>query len=159
VMGRMTVDTAHNPGYAAGYLYNQVKPRLAMTTHMSYDSYSNPELLAQIRENWKGPFHFGAPDMIVVNMTQDKMWVREGVVSEYPNVSPPKFDMTAQGGLMIPPPKYTRSDIQQQSIRDAEIPPEKYYPEGYAPELLTEWPTKKPIFIPAEMMPGGEKED
>jgi ribonuclease Z len=159
VMGRMTVDTAHNPGYAAGYLYNQVKPRLAMTTHMSYDSYSNPELLAQVRQNWKGPFHFGAPDMIVVNMTQDKMWVREGVVSDYPNVSPPKFDMTAQGGLMIPPPKYSRSDIQQQSIRDAEIPPEEYYPEGYAPELLTEWPTKKPIFIPVEMMPGGEKED
>jgi ribonuclease Z len=158
VMGRMTVDTSHNPGYAAGYLYNQVKPRLAMTTHMSYDSYSNPELLAQIRENWKGPFHFGAPDMIVVNMTQDKMWVREGVVSEYPNVSPPKFDMAAQGGLMIPPPKYKRSDIQQQSIRDAEIPPEEYYPEGYAPDLLIEWPTEKPLFIPAEMMSGGKEE-
>lgn len=158
VMGRMTVDTSHNPGYAAGYLFNQVKPRLAMTTHMSYDSYSNPELLAQIRTNWKGPFHFGAPDMIVVNITQDKLWVREGVVSEYPNVSPPRFDIAAEGGLMIPPPKYKRSDIQQQSIRDAEIPPEKYYPEGYAPELLTEWPTEKPLFIPAEMMPGGKDE-
>lgn len=158
VMGRMTVDTSHNPGYAAGYLFNQVKPRLGMTTHMSFDSYSNPELLAQIRENWKGPFHFGAPDMIVVNMTQDKLWVREGVVSEYPNVSPPRFDIAAEGGLMIPPPKYKRSDIQQQSIRDAEIPPEKYYPEGYAPELLTEWPTDKPLFIPAEMMPGGKDE-
>jgi ribonuclease Z len=158
VMGRITVDTSHNPGYAAGYLFNEVKPRLAMTTHMSFDSYSNPELLAQIRENWKGPFHFGAPDMIVVNMTQDKMWVREGVVSEYPNVSPPRFDMAAQGGLMIPPPKYKRSDIQQQSIRDAEIPPEKYYPKGYEPELLFEWPTDKPLFIPAEMMPGGKEE-
>jgi ribonuclease Z len=158
VMGRITVDTAHNPGYAAGYLYNQVKPRLAMTTHMSYDSYSNPELFAQIRENWKGPFHFGAPDMIVVNMTKDKLWVREGVVSKYPNVSPPKFDMAEAGGLMIPPPKYKRSDIQQQSIRDAEIPPEKYYPKGYAPELLFEWPTDKPLFIPAEMMPGGKEE-
>jgi ribonuclease Z len=158
VMGRMTVDTSHNPGYAAGYLFNQVKPRLGMTTHMSFDSYSNPELLAQIREHWKGPFHFGAPDMIVVNMTRDKLWVREGVVAEYPNVSPPKFDMSAAGGLMIPPPKYKRSDIQQQSIRDAEIPPEKYYPEGYAPELLFEWPTDKPIFIPAEMMPGGKSE-
>jgi ribonuclease Z len=159
VMGRITVDTSHNPGYAAGYLFNQVKPRLAMTTHMSYDSYSNPELFAQIRQNWKGPFHFGAPDMIVVNMTKDKLWVREGVVAEYPNVSPPKFDMSAQGGLMIPPPKYTRSDIQQQSIRDAEIPPEKYYPEGYAPELLYEWPTKKPVFIPVEMMPGGKDKE
>ena len=157
VMGRMTVDTSHNPGYAAGYLYNQVKPRLAMTTHMSYDSYSNPELLAQIREHWKGPCQCGAPDMIVVNMTQDKLWVREGVVPKYPNVSPPRFDMTAEGGLMIPPPKFKRSDIQQQSIRDAEIPPDDYYPEGYAPERLVEWPTEKPLFIPAEMIPGGKE--
>ncbi len=49
--------------------------------------------------------------------------------------------------------------VAWQSIRDAEIPPEKYYPEGYQPELLFEWPTDKPLFIPAEMMPGAEKED
>ena len=158
VLGRMTVDTSHNPGYAAGYLFNQLKPRLAMTTHMSYDSYSNPELLAQIREHYKGPFHFGAPDMIVVNMTADKMWVREGVLSEYPNISPPKFDVEAMGGIMVPPAKYDRADIQQQSIRDAEIPPEDYYLEGYAPEMLTEWPSDKPIFIPKELIPGAEKD-
>jgi ribonuclease BN (tRNA processing enzyme) len=152
VMGRITVDTSHNPGYAAGYLFNEVKPRLGMTTHMSYDAYSNPELLAQIREKWKGPFHFGAPDMIVVNMTPDKIWVRDGVIAEYSNVAPPKFDIKAEGGLIIPPARYNRSDIQQQSIRDAEIPPENYYPEGYAPEPITEWPTDKPMFIPAEMM-------
>jgi ribonuclease BN (tRNA processing enzyme) len=152
VMGRITVDTSHNPGYAAGYLFNEIKPRLGMTTHMSFDAYSNPELLAQIREKWKGPFHFGAPDMIVVNMTPDKIWVRDGVIAEYSNVAPPKFDVKAEGGLIIPPAKYNRSDIQQQSIRDAEIPPENYYPEGYAPEPITEWPTDKPMFIPAEMM-------
>ena len=156
VMGRMTVDTSHNPGYAAGYLFNELKPRLAMTTHMSYDTYSNPELLAQIREKYKGPYHFGAPDMIVVNMTADKVWVREGVLPEYPSVAPPKFDLAASGGMLIPPPKYKRSDIQQQSIRDAEIPPEAYYPEGFAPERITEWPTEKPIFIPNEMMPTPE---
>jgi ribonuclease Z len=156
VMGRMTVDTSHNPGYAAGYLFDKLKPRLGMTTHMSYDSYSNPELLAQIREKWKGPFHFGAPDMIVVNMTKDKIWVRDGVLPDYSNVAPPKFDTKASGGLLIPAPKYSRSDIQQKSIRDAEIPPSKYYPKGYAPERITEWPTKKPIFIPEKMM-GGDK--
>ncbi len=158
VMGRMTVDTSHNPGYAAGYLFNQLKPRLAMTTHMSYDSYSNPELFAQIREHYQGPFHFGAPDMIVVNMTTDKLWVREGVLPEYPNVSPPKFDVSAMGGLLMPPAKFDRADIQQQSIRDAEIPPEDYYPDGYLPELITVWPTDKPIFIPKEMIPGADQE-
>ena len=90
--------------------------------------------------------------MIVVNMTKDKMWVRDGVLPEYSNIAPPKFDIEASGGLLIPPPKHSRSDIQQQEIRDAEIPPENYYPEGFAPEMLTEWPTKKPIFIPAEVI-------
>ncbi len=33
---------------------------------------------------WKGPFRFGAPDLVVVNMTKDKIWVREGVVPKYP---------------------------------------------------------------------------
>jgi ribonuclease Z len=154
LMGRMTVDTSHNPGYAAGYLFDQLKPRLGMTTHMSYDAYSNTELLAQIRNTWKGPFHFGAPDMIVVNMTADKIWVRDGVLPEYSNVAAPQFDTAAQGGLVVPVPKYDRSDIQQKSIRDAEIPPADYYPEGYAPELITEWPTDKPLFIPVE--PGAE---
>ena len=34
------------------------------------------ETVAQVREHWKGPFHFGAPDGIVANLTPDKVWVR-----------------------------------------------------------------------------------
>ncbi len=123
-----------------------------MTTHMSFDAYSNPELLAQIRHYWKGPFHFGAPDMIVVNMTRDKVWIRDGVLPEYSNVATPVFDTEETGGLLIPPPTFSRSDIQQQEIRDLEIPPALYYPEGYAPEFIQGWPTDKPLFIPNEMM-------
>jgi ribonuclease Z len=96
--------------------------------------------------------------MIVVNMTPDKIWVRDGVIAEYSNVAAPKFDIESPGGLTIPAARYNRSDIQQQSIRDAEISPKKYYPKGYAPEAILEWPTDKPIFIPAEVMKkdGGE---
>jgi ribonuclease Z len=54
--------------------------------------------------------------------------------------------------LLIPPPLHLRSDIQQQEIRDLEIPPSDYYPEGYKPELITEWPTDKPFFIPNEVL-------
>src|SRR5262245_21488371 len=36
LIGRATLDQAHNPGYAAGYLFNELKPRMAMTTHFSY---------------------------------------------------------------------------------------------------------------------------
>jgi ribonuclease Z len=156
-MVRTTVDMAHNPAYAAGYLYNQVKPRLAMGTHVSFDGYSAGEVIAEVREHWKGPFHFGAPDLVVVNMTKDKMWVRGGVVPEYPNMAPPKFDVAATGGLLVPGPEHRGQDVQEQSIRDAEISPDKYYSRGYQPELLQFWPSDKPIFLPENMVPEGFK--
>ena len=155
LIARNTIDMAHNPAYAAGYLYNQVKPRMAMATHVSYDSYVMPEIVAEVRENWKGPFQFGAPDMVVVNMTKDKVWVRDGVVPAYPNIAPPVFDIPADGGLVIPAPKNKRTDIQEQSIRDAEIDPNLYYPKGYRPELLEAWPSDKPVFLPQKMVPPG----
>ena len=155
VIGRVTVDLAHNPGYAAGYLFNKLMPRMAMTTHVEFDVYSNTELQAEIRNLWKGPFHLGAPDMVVVNLTRDKVWVREGVVPRYPSMSPPKFDIAAMGGLVIPAPRHKREDIQQQSIRDAQISPDDYYPKGYKPDLLEGWPTDKPVFIPKDKVPPG----
>lgn len=155
VIARATVDQAHNPAYAAGYLFNKLQPRMAMTTHMSFDPYSNAELLAEIRNQYSGPFHFGAPDMVVVNMTKDKIWVRDGIIPEYPSMSPPKFDIQGMGGLYIPAPLYTRQDVQDQSARDAEIAPDDYYPKGYKPELIEAWPTRKPVFIPMEHVPRG----
>lgn len=156
-IARNTIDIAHNPAYAAGYLYNKLKPRLAMTTHMSYDLYSNPEVYAEIRENWKGPFRFGAPDMVVVNMTKDQIWVRDGVVARYPGAAFPRFDMTTAGGVVVPAPKRKRKDIQEQSVRDAEIPPSAYYPAGYMPEMLPDWPTERPFLIPASQLPPAMK--
>ena len=155
LIARNTVDMAHNPGYAAGYLFDQVKPRMAMTTHVGFDEYSNAELLAEIRNVYKGPFHLGAPDMVVVNLTRDKVWVRDGVVPKYPSMAPPKFDIEAMGGLIVPAPRNTRATTQQQSIRDAEIPPDSYYPKGYKPELLEDWPTEKQVFIPMDKVPPG----
>ena len=146
LIARNTIDMAHNPAYAAGYLYDQVKPRMAIATHVSYDPYVMPEIVAEVREHWKGPFHFGAPDMVVVNLTKDKVWVRDGVVPLYPNNAPPQFDM-AQGGLIIPAPRNKRSDIQEQSIRDAQINPDLYYPEGYHPELIRTGHPTSPFFF------------
>jgi ribonuclease Z len=150
VIGRITLDQAHDSAYAAGYLYNQLKPRMAMGTHVSYDSYSNYELLAEVRENWKGSFQLGAPDGVVVNLTKDKVWVRDGVLPPYPNMAAPQFDMAqGGGGLIIPAPKNLRSDVQSQDIRDAEINPDLYFPKGYKPDLILDWPSPgKPIFIP-----------
>jgi ribonuclease BN (tRNA processing enzyme) len=158
-VGRYTIDTHHNPAYAAGYLANKVKPRLFLTTHMPFDPYLNEETVAEVREHWKGPYHFGAPDLIVVNVTKDQIWVRDGVVPDYPNITPPQAHQSIKkhGGLVVPMPQYQREDIQEPTIREAQIPPDEYYPEGYKPELMEQWPAEKPIFIPEDQVPHGMK--
>ncbi len=156
-LGRYTIDTHHNPAYAAGYLANLVKPRILLTTHMPFDPYLNEETVAEVREHWKGPYHFGAPDMIVVNMTKDKIWVRDGIIPDYPNIRAPNAEKSIEvhDGLVVPVPRNTREGIQEPTIREAQIPPEEYYPKGYKPELLEDWPAKKPLFIPQDQVPKG----
>ena len=36
---------------------------------------------------------------------------------------------------------------------DSEIPPSEYYPEGYHPELLEEWPAEGDLVVPVEIAP------
>jgi len=151
-LGRYTVDTHHTPGYAVGYLANEIKPRLLMTTHMSFDPYQNEEVTAEVRYHWKGPFHFGAPDGIVVNMTKDQIWVREGVLPDFPNNKAPQFNFD-NGQLVVPHPPTSREEIQEPFVREQEIDPKKYYPKGYHPELLTEWPVKGDLVVPLEGAP------
>ncbi len=155
-LGRYTVDTHHTPAYAAGYLANQIKPRMFMTTHMAFDPYQNEEAVAEIREHWKGPFHFGAPDGIVVHMTTDLVWVREGILPDYPNNRSPQFDFT-NGQLVVPLPPTSREEIQEPFVREQEIDPKKYYPEGYHPVLLEEWPVKTDLVVPLDGLPDSLK--
>ncbi len=151
-LARYTIDTHHTPGYASGYLANQVQPRLFMTTHMSYDPYVAEETVAEVREYWKGPYHFGAPDGIVVNVTKDQIWVREGVLPDFPNSKAPQQDFT-NGQLIVPKPPTSREEIQNQEIRDQQLDPDLYYPEGYKPELLEEWPVDSDLVVPVENLP------
>jgi hypothetical protein len=51
--------------------------------------------------------------------------------------------------LVFPAPKNLRSDVQSQDIRDLEINPDLYYPKGYHPDLILDWPSLgKPVFLP-----------
>jgi ribonuclease Z len=113
-LARYTIDTHHTPGYAAGYLANEVQPRLFMTTHMPLDPYLNEEAVAEVREHWDGPFHFGAPD----------------------------------GQLVVPHPPTSREEIQEPFVREQQIDPKKYYPKGYHPELLEDWPVEGDLAVP-----------
>ena len=129
IMARAALDMGGNPAYAAGYLYNQVKPRMAIGTHVDYDAYSFEEIVAQVREHWKGPFHIGAPDMVVVNVDKDWIWVRDGILPDFPSTRPPKFDNTAAPGLVIPVPRLLRKDAGAVDTRCADSA-ERVLPAG-----------------------------
>ena len=149
---RYTVDTHHTPGYAAGYMANLIQPRLFMTTHMPFDTYMNEETVAEVREHWKGPHHFGAPDGVVVNVTKDDIWVREGILPEFPNARAPQQDFS-NGAFVVPMPRKRREDLQDQGIRDSGVDPAEYYPEGYHPELLSQWPVDRDLAMPVDQLP------
>lgn len=151
-VGRYTIDTHHTPAYGAGYVANQVQPRLFMTTHMPFDPYLNEEAVAQVREHWKGPYHFGAPDGIVVNVTKEQIWVREGILPEFPNSRAPQFDLSG-GKLVVPHPPTSRREIQEPFVRQQEVDPREYYPKDYHPEVLEEWPVPGDLVVPLEALP------
>jgi hypothetical protein len=119
---------------------------------MPFDPYINEETVAEVREHWKGPFHFGAPDGIVVNVTKDDIWVREGILPDYPNSRAPQQDFSS-GQLVVPHPPTSREEIQEPFVREKEIAPERYYPEGYHPDLLTEWPVDDDLVVPVDQLP------
>jgi hypothetical protein len=128
-----------------------------MTTHMPFDPCLNEEAVAEVREHWDGPFHFGAPDGIVVNVTKEQIWVREGILPHYPNSRAPQFDFT-NGQLVVPHPPTSREEIQGPFVRDQQIDPDRYYSEGYHPELLEDWPVEGDLVVPVDQLPDSLKD-
>jgi len=55
--------------------------------------------------------------------------------------------------LIVPHPPKSREDIQEPFVREQQIVPDKYYPEGYKPELLEEWPVEGDLVVPLEFAP------
>ena len=92
-----------------------------------------------------------------MNVTADKVWVREGILPQYPNTRAPQFDLRDGHDFVVPHPRHARKDIQQKEIRDLEVNPDEYYPKGYKPQLLPEWPIKGDLVVPAEQMPESVK--
>ena len=137
-----TIDQAHSPHYAVGYMFNKIQPRLAMVTHMSYDEELIPEIIAGIRVHYSGLFQFGAPDVVVVNVTKDAVWTRKAAIPEAGNMARPSprdaiglFDLSPTNlEVRFPNPRHTVADMQEQDVRDREIDPKKYYP----PDLYRE---------------------
>ena len=123
-------------------MFNKIQPRLAMVTHMSYDEELIPEIIAGIRVHYSGLFQFGAPDVVVVNVTKDAVWTRKAAIPEAGNMARPSprdavglFDLSPTNlEVRFPNPRHTVADMQEPAVRDREIDPKKYYP----PDLYRE---------------------
>ena len=151
-LGRYTIDTHHTPGYAAGYLASKVQPRIFMTTHMPFDPYLNEEAVAEIRHHWTGPSTSERPTASWSTSPRRASGCVRGSFPTTRTARAPQFDFT-NGQLIVPHPPTSRAEIQEPFVREQQIDPKEYYPEGYHPELLEEWPVEGDLVIPLEALP------
>jgi ribonuclease Z len=149
-MGAMTIDNGHTPHYAVGYLANEIKPRLAMATHVSYDRELIGEMTAGVRMHYKGLFAYGI-DHTVVNVTKDRIWMREAALPATANTARPSLEWLLRNNFGGKPPSGTmhvRNAIlayQEQFVRDREIDPALFTPK----DQMREW--MRAARMPAEM--------
>jgi hypothetical protein len=129
VILNMTIDQAHSPHYAVGYMFNKIQPRLAMVTHVGFDEELVPEIIAGIRVHYSGLFQFSV---------RRRGWS----VTRWRAGCAPKPDMARPSprdaiGLFDLSPTNLKSDsriptsvadMQEPAVREREIDPKKYYP-------------------------------
>ena len=141
-----TVDNAHTPAYGLGYICKEAMPTLCVATHYSFDAIFNNETVAEVRHHWKGPFAFGAPDLVVFNVQGDgKVWWRDGVATESAQTPLPYFTSEM---ITYPAPRHQVYDVINETVEGNEIDPDLYYPDGHRPDLVRRWPITKDLTIP-----------
>jgi len=144
-MTEYTIDTYHTPYYAAGKLFSEVNPRLGMITHTNYEEELMGESVAEVRAHWEGMFIFGAPDVMVVNITKDSIWARKANIppgsasgSMDPRAMFPPGQLPEK--LRLPDPVRPREMQQEQFLRDMELDPDDFYPPDADRDISTQWP-------------------
>jgi ribonuclease Z len=148
LVGTTTIDAAHTPHYATGYMFKQVQPRLAMATHLASDEEMVPEMVAGIRTHWDGLFQFGAPDVVVVNVTKKAIWTRKAALPESTNFArPSRAEAIELFGLSLtnttinfPNARHNYPDLVGPVPRNTEYDPRLYYPPDVYRQPNGIWP-------------------
>ena len=165
VMLNNTIDQAHSVHYAVGYMFEQIQPRLAMVTHLSFDEELIPEIVAGIRHHYNGLFQFGAPDVVVVNVDKDSVWTRKAVIPDAGNMARPTPREAAQ--LYDLSPDEPVGDLPDAAAPGVRRPrpgglgpadrPEEVLPDGPLPRAGAELPRglhdRRPRGRPAQAAP------
>jgi ribonuclease Z len=154
-----TIDSWHTMYYAAGYLFEQVNPRIAAICHYeAAGGATDAEAIAEIRSHWKGLFMWGGPDVQILNVTEDAVWAREAALPEGVAVAsmdprvmmPPGVPMPDR--IEIPRPTMPREEQQEQFLRDMEIDPDLYYPDDVARPPTQTWPEEGFFIDPRKLL-------
>ncbi len=116
-----------------------------MITHTNYEEELMGESVAEVRAHWKGMFIFGAPDVMVVNVTSDSIWARKAAIppgsasgSMDPRAMFPPGQLPEK--LRLPDPVRPREMQQEQFLRDMELDPDEYDPPDADRDISTQWP-------------------
>lgn len=153
LLGAYVLDNYHTTHYGVGYLAEQIKPRLAMATHLSFDRELVGEMIAGIRAHYTGLFAFGV-DNVVVNVTKDAIWIRDAALPETANIARPDTQWMVQNNFAgtVPTDITVENPItatQEQSVRDLEIdasvftPPDQVRPQARSTDdTLTMFPAQ-----------------
>jgi len=149
-IGAFTLDNFHTTHYAFGYLANLVQPRLAVATHVSFDRELVGEMMAGVRMHYPGLFTFGI-DHTVINVTHDRLWIREAALPETTNTARASSEWLLQNQFdgVTPPPVMAQNPfipIQEQSIRDQEIDPALFTPA----DQMRQWAHPLPPAFPLD---------
>jgi ribonuclease Z len=154
-----TIDSWHTMYYAAGYLFEQVQPRIGVINHYEAGGgATDAEAIAEIRSHWKGLFMWGGPDVQILNVTKDAIWAREAALPDGAAVASMDPRMMLPPGatlpdkMEIPRPKMPREEQQEQFLRDMEIDPHRYYPDDAYRDPIQTWPEEGFFLEPKKML-------
>ena len=109
-----------------------------MYTSCAGSFYTGSQVKQEYPDSGGGLFEFGAPDVVVVNVTKETIWTRKAAFpdpSAMARLSPSQAAELyglgpGQTDVSFPKPATTLYDIQEQFVRDQEFDPKLYYPEG-----------------------------
>ena len=146
----LATDNGATSHFGAGYLFQQVQPRLAMATHFSVEHDLLNEAIAGVRTHYKGLFVLGAPDGVVVNVTKQAIWTRDAVMVDNANGRRASTESELRslfGGeipavLEVPHAKYIFSELVDAETWSHEIPVEAFLPPDVDRPLVRSFPAE-----------------
>jgi len=89
---RIVATMVHTPHSEAGKIFSQLRPRMAIAYHTFNDFNIAPDIIAGIRKTYDGPLTL-ADDLLIWNVTKDRIRVRRIEGNDEPFPPPPPFPL------------------------------------------------------------------